>query len=194
MSVQDNHGFGSAEQQDHLALRTDEMTLIQSVSDQGLLAHGVAAVIVTVTLLRIANLTHLAVWLVCMFCAIAIRYLLYVAYKRAQADLKADKYWGRIIAVSNFLIGAGWGWAGYAFFDNSHGTSNAASVSRVGEIVCAEAAATAIASIKVISSVPWLLSKNAYPAQPQPAPIRKLLTAIIRPQYLSALRSAWARL
>ena len=82
------------------------MTLIQSVSDQGLLAHGVAALITAITLIRISDVTPVAVWLSCMLCAIAIRYLLYIAYKRAQADLKADKYWGRIVAISNFLIGA----------------------------------------------------------------------------------------
>jgi hypothetical protein len=119
MSEQDNHGFGSAERQGHLALRTDEMSLIQSVSDHGLLAHGVAAAIAAITL-RQKDLTHVAVWLGCMLLAIAIRYLLYVAYKRAEADLKADKYWGRIVAVSNFLIGAGWGWAGYMLFSGNH--------------------------------------------------------------------------
>ena len=91
------------------------MTLIQSVSDQGLLAHGIAAAITAIMFMRIVDATHVGVWLLCMLCAIAIRYMLYVAYKRAQADLKADKYWGRIIAISNFLIGAAWGWAGYAF-------------------------------------------------------------------------------
>ena len=118
------------------------MTLIQSVSDHGLLAHGTAAAIVAITLLRIANLTHVAVWLFCMLCAIAIRYMLYIAYKRAQADLKADKYWGRIIAISNFLIGAGWGWAGYAFFDNSL---------RTEEITLILAIAVAAASAQTIS-------------------------------------------
>ena len=148
MSVQDNHGFrstgsaDSANQQPQLTLRTDEMTLIQSVSDHGLLAHGTAAAIVAITLLRIANLTHVAVWLFCMLCAIAIRYMLYIAYKRAQADLKADKYWGRIIAISNFLIGAGWGWAGYAFFDNSL---------RTEEITLILAIAVAAASAQTIS-------------------------------------------
>ncbi len=145
MSVQDNHGFGStgsANQQPQLTLRTDEMTLIQSVSDQGLLAHGIAAAITAIMFMRIVDATHVGVWLLCMLCAIAIRYMLYVAYKRAQADLKADKYWGRIIAISNFLIGAAWGWAGYAFFDNSHSTE---------EITLILAIAVAAASAQTIS-------------------------------------------
>ena len=144
MSVQDNHGFGSAgsaDQQPHLALRTDEMTLIQSVSDQGLLAHGVAASITAITLMRVIAVTPVVVWLICMLCAIAIRYLLYIAYKRAQADLKADKYWGRIVAISNFLLGAGWGWAGYAFFGGNH---TAAEITLILAIAVAAASAQTI--------------------------------------------------
>ncbi len=120
MSVQDNHGFGSTNQPSQKTLRTDEMTLIQSVSDHGLMAQGVAAVVTAMTFVRAAaefpGVTHIMVWLFCMFCAIGVRYMLYMAYKRAQADLRADQYWARIIAVSNALIGIGWGWAGYVFF------------------------------------------------------------------------------
>ena len=120
MSVQDDHGLSSLGQAPQQTLRTDEMTLIQSVSDHGLMAQGVAALITAVTFARVASgtpsLTHVMVWLFCMFCAIGVRYMLYMAYKRAQADLKADQYWGRIIAVSNALIGACWGCAGFVFF------------------------------------------------------------------------------
>ena len=127
MSVQDNHGFGSTGSVNpppQVALRTDEMSLIQSVSDHGLMAQGVAAAITAMTFIR-ANtvspgLTHVMVWLFCMFCAIALRYMLYVAYKRVQADIKADQYWSRIIAISNGLIGACWGWAAFVFFQGSH--------------------------------------------------------------------------
>ena len=126
MSVQDNHGLGSmgsadsAEQRSQWIVRTDEMALIQSVSDQGLIAHGVAAAITAFAFAGILSVTHVVVWLLCSFGAITLRYVLYLAYKRAQADLKADQYWGRIVAVSNFLLGAAWGWAGYVFFGGNH--------------------------------------------------------------------------
>lgn len=130
MSAQDNNGLaitGSADPGAQFSLRTDEMTLIQSVSDHGLLAHGVAAAITATTFIRgsdltsgAPDLTHIVIWLICIFSAIALRYVLYVAYKRAQADLKADKHWSHIVATSNFLLGACWGWAGYAFFVGNH--------------------------------------------------------------------------
>ena len=122
-------------------LRTDEMTLIQSVSDHGLLAHGAAAAITAMSLLGITSLTHVLVWLLCIFCAIGLRYLLYIAYKRAQADLRADKHWGHIVAASNFLIGAGWGWAAYVFF---HGHHSAAEVTLILAIAVAAASAQTI--------------------------------------------------
>ncbi len=88
------------------------------------MAQGVAAAITAMTFIRAATaspgLTHVMVWLFCMFCAIALRYMLYVAYKRVQADLKADRYWSSIIAISNGLIGACWGWAAFAFFKGNH--------------------------------------------------------------------------
>ncbi len=123
MSAQDNHGVASAAQQTGDGLRTEEMTLVQSVSAQGLLAHGTAAVIAAITLSRIDGLTPVLIWLLCMGCAIAIRYLLYIAYQRVHEDVKADQYWGRIIAISNFLVGAGWGWAGYMFFAGNQSTA-----------------------------------------------------------------------
>ncbi len=123
MSVQDNHGFGSsgsANQPPQLTLRTDEMALIQSVSDHGLMAQGVAAAITAMTFIHAdvasPSIPHVMVWLFGMFLAIALRYVLYIAYKRVQADLKADRYWSRLIAISNGLIGAVWGWGAFAFF------------------------------------------------------------------------------
>ena len=83
-----------------------------------------AAAITAMTFIRAATaspgLTHVMVWLFCGFCAIALRYMLYVAYKRVQADLKADRYWSSIIAISNGLIGVCWGWAAFAFFKGNH--------------------------------------------------------------------------
>jgi len=70
MSVQDNHGFGSpgsASRPLQQTLRTDEMTLIQSVSDHGLMAQGVSAAITALTFIH-ANtvspgLAHVMTWL-----------------------------------------------------------------------------------------------------------------------------------
>ena len=141
MSVQDNHGFSATDPQAQAVLRTDEMTLIQSVSGHGLFAHAAAAAFTAITLSRSADVTHVVIWLACMLVALAIRLLLYVAYKRAQADLRADKYWGRIVAVSNLLIGACWGWAGYAFFQGEH---TAAEITLVLAIAVAAASAQTI--------------------------------------------------
>jgi signal transduction histidine kinase/ActR/RegA family two-component response regulator len=144
MSVQNDHGLGStgsAARHDNAALRTDEMTLIQSVSDHGLLAHGVAAAFTAMTVVRSTDLIPVMVWLFLMYCAIGIRYMLYRAYKRAHAELRSDRYWGRIVAISNFLIGAGWGWAGYAFFD---GQQVAADVTLIMAIAVAAASAQTI--------------------------------------------------
>jgi signal transduction histidine kinase/ActR/RegA family two-component response regulator len=96
--------------------RADEMALIQSVSAYGLSANAAAALLVTVALWRAAGATHLLIWLACMLCAIAVRYVLHRAYRRAQDTLKEDPNWGRIVAGSNFLIGCAWGWVAFAFF------------------------------------------------------------------------------
>ena len=120
MSVQNDHGLSFDGRHDSAVLRTDEMTLIQSVSNHGLLANFVAAVVTAIAAAHIADLTHVLIWISCMMVAIALRYLLYVAYKRAAASLRADQYWGRIVTGSNLLIGAGWGWAGYMFFGGNH--------------------------------------------------------------------------
>jgi signal transduction histidine kinase len=120
MSVQEQQDFSADIPQAQAALRTDEMTLIQSVSGHGLFAHAAAALFTALTLIRSVDQTHIAIWLVCLLIAVALRFVLYVAYKRAQAELRADKYWGHIVAISNFLIGAAWGWAGYAFFSGDH--------------------------------------------------------------------------
>ena len=142
MSVQNEHGMNSGAAMAHDVLRTDEMTLIQSVSAHGLLAHLVAAAITALMVWRVENHVHIAVWAGCMGLAIALRFLLYVAYKRAAASLRADRYWGRIVTGSNFLIGAGWGWAGFVFFDGAHSAP---------EITLVLAIAVAAASAQTIS-------------------------------------------
>ena len=142
MSVQDQQDFSADIPQAQTVLRTDEMTLIQSVSGHGLFAHGAAALFTALTLVRSIDHTHVVIWLICMLLAIAVRFVLYIAYKRAQADLRADKYWGHIVAASNLLIGAGWGWAGYAFFNGDHTTA---------EITLILAIAVAAASAQTIS-------------------------------------------
>ncbi len=88
------------------------------------MAQGVSAAITALTFIR-ANtlapgLVHVMVWLFCMFCAIGLRYALHVAYSRVQADLKADRHWALLVAISNGLIGACWGWAAFAFFYGNH--------------------------------------------------------------------------
>jgi signal transduction histidine kinase/CheY-like chemotaxis protein len=141
MSVQDQQETGVTNPQAQAALRTDEMTLIQSVSGHGLFAHAAAAAFTALTLVRSADQTHVVVWLVCLLIAVGVRFLLYVAYKRAQADLRADKYWERIVAASNFLIGASWGWAGYVFFSGAH---TAADITLILAIAVAAASAQTI--------------------------------------------------
>jgi two-component system sensor histidine kinase/response regulator len=141
MSVQDQQDFSATTPQAQAVLRADEMTLIQSVSGHGLFAHTAAAIFAALTLVRSADPTHVVVWLVCMLIAVAIRFLLYVAYKRAQADLRADRYWQHIVVASNFLIGAAWGWAGYVFFSGTH---SAAELTLVLAIAVAAASAQTI--------------------------------------------------
>jgi signal transduction histidine kinase/ActR/RegA family two-component response regulator len=141
MSLQDDHGLMSAGGTPSATLRTDEMTLIQSVSDHGILTHGVAAACAATVLLHIEGVTAVVIWLLCIFSALAIRYVLYLAYKRAAADLRADQYWALIVAASNFLIGASWGGAGYLFFAGSH---NAAEITLILAIAVAAASAQTI--------------------------------------------------
>ncbi len=128
--------------QPQAALRTDEMTLIQSVSGHGLLAHVVAAVVTALMVAVVENPVHVLIWLVGLLLAIALRFVLYVAYKRAGDSLRADRYWGRIVNASNFLVGAGWGWAAFMFFDGKHSAP---------EITLILAIAVAAASAQTIS-------------------------------------------
>ena len=107
-------------------LRADEMSLIQSVSDGGLLAHGIAASVMAFMLQRDGQLGPGLIWLGCMFCALGLRYILYLAYKRATDELRANRHWGVIVAGSNFLIGAVWGWLGFSFFTGTHGAADVA--------------------------------------------------------------------
>ena len=65
---------------------------------------------------------------------------------------------------------------------------------RLGEMVCAEAAATVMASSRVISAPMLCPPKNAKAPQPHTAPIKPLLMAMSRLQYRSAFRSACTRL
>jgi signal transduction histidine kinase len=78
----------------------------------------------------------------CLFLAIALRFMLFLAYKRAAESLRADRYWGIIVTASNFLLGAGWGWAAFMFFDGSHSAP---------ELALIMAIAVAAASAQTIS-------------------------------------------
>jgi len=122
-------------------LRTDEMTLIQSVSAHGLLAHLVSGAVIAAVVARVEGLTHVLVWAACLVVAIALRFLLYMAYKRAGESLGADRYWGTIVVVSNLLIGACWGWAAFMFFDGAH---TAAEITLILGIAVAAASAQTI--------------------------------------------------
>jgi signal transduction histidine kinase/ActR/RegA family two-component response regulator len=94
--------------------RIDEMALLQSVSAYGLAANAAAAILVVVALWPAS--THLLIWLACLLCAVAIRYLLHRAYGRAQDSLRENPNWEHIISSSNFLLGCAWGWMTAAFF------------------------------------------------------------------------------
>ena len=96
------------------------MSLVQSVSDKGLLAHGVAAVVIAFMVQRHGHLVHALIWLACVYVALGLRYVLYLAYKRAPESMRANRHWSGIVAGSNFLIGAAWGWIVFAFFTHAH--------------------------------------------------------------------------
>ncbi len=100
-------------------IRADEMALIESVSGYGLAANAAAAVLILIALWRTAGATHMLIWFVCILLVITIRFLLHRAYLRAQDSLKEDENWTHIVTGSNFMIGCAWGWAAYAFFDDS---------------------------------------------------------------------------
>jgi signal transduction histidine kinase/CheY-like chemotaxis protein len=142
MSEQGEQELISDASQSHVALRTDEMTLIQGVSGHGLLAHAVAAAITAVMVAGVEDLTHVLIWLTCLLLAVALRFMLFVAYKRAAESLRADRYWGSIVTASNLLLGAGWGWAAFMFFDGSHSAP---------ELTLIMAIAVAAASAQTIS-------------------------------------------
>ena len=140
-------------------LRADEMTLIQSVSGHGLIANGIAAAVTAMTVLRVGDTVPVMVWLACIFVALGLRYLLYIAYKRAEASLRADKNWGVIVAGSNFLIGACWGWAAFAFFGK--GVDSAEGVGLLISIAVAAASAQTISPTR--SSLAALLAPMLLP-------------------------------
>jgi signal transduction histidine kinase/CheY-like chemotaxis protein len=160
MSEPGDHEVIGGDPQVHAALRTDEMTLIQSVSGHGLLAHLIAAVVTAVMVSRIESVTHVLIWVTCILLALALRFTLYMAYKRAAESLRADQYWGHIVTASNLLIGAGWGWAAFMFFDGSHSAP---------EITLIMAIAVAAASAQTIS------------------PTRETLAALLVPMLLPLL-------
>ncbi len=145
------------------ALRTDEMTLIQSVSGHGLLAHVVAALVTAMMVAGVENPAHVLIWVSCLLLAIALRFTLYLAYKRSGETLRADRYWGSIVTGSNLLIGAGWGWAAFMFFDGSHSAP---------ELALIMAIAVAAASAQTIS------------------PTRETLAALLVPMLLPLIAKA----
>jgi signal transduction histidine kinase/CheY-like chemotaxis protein len=142
MSEQSDPELSTGDPQSYAALRTDEMTLIQSVSGHGLLAHVVAAAVTAAMVAGVEDFTHVVIWVSCLFAAIALRFMLFLAYKRAAASLRADRYWGSIVTASNLLLGAGWGWAAFMFFDGSHSAP---------ELALIMAIAVAAASAQTIS-------------------------------------------
>jgi len=115
-----------AERRKEEVFRTDEMALIQSVSAYGLAANTVAAMLVAFAVWPTLGMLHGLIWLACLLCATAVRYLLHRAYSRAADSLKEDANWGRIVAGSNFLIGCAWGWAAFAFFSDANSPHNVA--------------------------------------------------------------------
>lgn len=123
------------------ALRTDEMTLIQSVSAHGLLAHLVGGGVLTVVAARAEGLTHVLVWVALLVVAIGLRFMLYLAYQRAGESLRADRYWSTIVVVSNLLVGACWGWAAFMFFEEGAGVQQ---ISLILAIAVAAASAQTI--------------------------------------------------
>lgn len=149
--------------QSESVLRTDEMTLIQSVSAHGLMAHLLSGAVLAAVASRAEGLTHVLVWAALLFVAIALRFMLYLAYKRAGESLRADRYWGAIVVVSNLLIGACWGWAAFVFFDDTHGAQ---------EITLIMSIAVAAASAQTIS------------------PTRESLAALLVPMLLPLIAKA----
>lgn len=118
------------------------MTLIQSVSAHGLAAHLIAAVVMAVMVSSVEGVPHAAIWAGCMVVALALRFLLYIAYKRSAQSLQTDPNWPRIVTASNLLIGLAWGWAAFMFFDGKHS---------VVEVTLILAIAVAAASAQTIS-------------------------------------------
>ena len=108
------------------AFHIDEMTSLQGVGMYGLAANAAAALLIAVALWKIADATHLFIWLAGMLCAIGLRFLLHRAYGRAESKLKEDANWSNIVAGSNFLMGCGWGWVVYAFFSADNAPHNIA--------------------------------------------------------------------
>ncbi|MBM3340770.1 MAG: hypothetical protein FJY56_01450 [Betaproteobacteria bacterium] len=144
-------------------LRADEMTLIQSVSAHGLVAHAVAVLVTAVAFVQAESLAHVGIWAAGLLAALALRFVLYLAYKRAGELLHADRHGRNIVVVSNLLIGLGWGWAGFWFFDGKHTAS---------EITLIMAIAVAAASAQTIS------------------PTRETLAALLVPMLLPLIAKA----
>lgn len=161
MSMQPEPGL--APPQSESVLRTDEMTLIQSVSAHGLLAHLLSGAVLAAVASRAEGVAHVLVWAALLMVAIALRFMLYLAYKRAGESLRSDRYWGAIVVVSNLLVGACWGWAAFVFFDDAHGAQ---------EITLIMAIAVAAASAQTIS------------------PTRESLAALLVPMLLPLIAKA----
>ena len=124
-----------SDRRDAERFRVDEMALLQGVSNYGLTANAIAAILVAVALWPGANTMHLLVWLVGMVSAIAQRFLLHRAYGRAGSGLKEDANWERIIAGSNLLLGGAWGWLAFAFLSADSTPHNIAVVAAMALVV-----------------------------------------------------------
>ena len=120
MSVYEQQALNDTPVHESTVLRADEMTLIQSVSAHGLAAHLVAAIVTAVVAWPTEGITHVSIWAGCMGIALALRFVLYLAYKRSGQTLSGDPNWYHIVAASNLLIGVAWGWAAFCFFDGRH--------------------------------------------------------------------------
>lgn len=169
-SQETNNNTGSSDgRRTDGVFRTDEMSLIQSVSAYGLAGNAGAAILVAVALWSTAGALHDLIWLSCILIAVGLRYLLHHAYERAQETLKEDKNWGRIISGSNLLIGMAWGWAAFAFFSADNSPHNVALI-----------AAMALAAVTAHTISPSRESLTAYLA---PA----LLPLVVKLAYINPM-------
>lgn len=147
------------ERRDAGRFRIDEMALLQGVSNYGLTANAIAAILVAVALWPGANTMHLLVWLVGMVSAIAQRFLLHRAYGRAGEGLKEDANWERIIAGSNLLLGGAWGWLAFAFLSADSTPHNIAVVAAMALVVVSAQSLCPSLAVFLLSALLPLMAK-----------------------------------